>query len=145
PDGLRPDDSVHSDVVAQEHKCLLQQPVRGRRPHVDSHVEDLGCHGFIIKAPISVLRVEVPVVDGDGVLTGEVGNVQFGVAPTADTPFGLPARVPGVVDVAALVLEDYFHRGSETLIRTHGVPPFPVSRSLRYVATYPSAAPMPAT
>src|SRR5690606_7505304 len=70
PDGLRTKDAINGYWVAEEHQRLLQQTVRRRRSHVDGHVEDLCGHGFIIKAPISVLRVEVAVVDGDGVLPG---------------------------------------------------------------------------
>src|SRR5690606_26920170 len=91
--------------------------MRRRRPHVDGHVENLCGHGFIIKAPISVLRVEVAVVDGDGVGPGEVGDVQVRIATLRDAILGLTARVGRIVDVAALVFQHHLHGPPKTLVR----------------------------
>src|SRR5690606_22449957 len=100
-----------------EHQRLLQQPVRRRRPHVDGHIQQFGGDSVVLQTVVPIPLPPVAVVDSDGVLPGEVGNVQFGVAPTADTPFGLPARVPGVVDVAALVFQHHLHGPPKTLVR----------------------------
>src|SRR5690606_8254911 len=78
-----------------------------------------------------------PVVDRASLFLGEVGYVQFGIAPTADTPFGLPARVVRVVDVAALMLQDGPHRLDElpVVAPVHHHPSSPRSRSRSRAST----------
>src|SRR5690606_19785310 len=90
----------------------------GTGAHVDGHVEDLCGHGFIIKPAITVLRVEVPVVDGDGILSRQIGDVEMRVGPLRDAVLALPARCTRVMDIAALMLQHYFHGPQEALV--HG-------------------------
>src|SRR5690554_7750951 len=78
----------------------------------------------------------VAVVDGDGVLPGQVGNVQGGVGSLADAVLRLPARVPRVIDVSALMFQHNFDRLHKSLIlhsldTANSLPPGHVQRVTR--------------
>src|SRR5690606_7680222 len=59
----------------------------------------------------------VPVVDGDGVIPGQVGNIQLRVGALADAILRLPAGVARVIAIAALVAQDHLNRPKKALVR----------------------------
>src|SRR5690606_35419584 len=98
------------------------------------HVEDLCSNGVILQAVVPIPLPPVAIVDGDGVPTGQAGDVQVGIGAFADAILRFAARVAWVVDVASFMFQYHFHSPQETLVRdsTHIVTVtslrFPLSR-----------------
>src|SRR5690606_37335166 len=91
----------------------LQHYVGTPWPDIDAKVEHLNRDVGRCESPIAVCVPPVPAVYLDGLLPRQVGDVEMRIGPLRDTILRLPARVRGVVDVAAFMLQHDFHGPQE--------------------------------
>src|SRR5690606_29650903 len=80
------------------------------------HIQQLGSDSVVLQAVVPIPLPPVPAVDLDGLLPRQAGDVEIRVLTLRDAKLRLPARVPRVIDIAALVLKDHFHSPQEALV-----------------------------